>query len=265
MSAISHLVVDVGDVPVRLSGTDPALIGLLEQRFARFLSHSTTPAFDFNLTVVRGSDTDVERDLTVRSSGDRWRLRRGDFEAEWSVRERRGWIRQTLSPYAVDSVLRIVHTLVLAGDGGFLLHASSAIREGRAFLFTGPSGSGKSTIVKVAPPDVVVLTDEISYVRADGDGYVAYGTPFAGELSDAGTPARAPIAALFRLEHAHENARTRLSRPAAVRTLMRNILFFADDPMLVEQVMDSACTFAARIPAFDLAFAPDSRVWETLQ
>src|SRR5713226_8803249 len=99
---------------------------------------------------------------SIRMATGRWTLQRGDFRAEWDAGTRRGWIRQTLNPYAIDSVLRIVHTLVLAADGGFLLHASSAVRDGRAVLFTGPSGSGKTTIARLAPPDVTLLTDEIS-------------------------------------------------------------------------------------------------------
>ena len=56
-----------------------------------------------------------------------WTLRRGDFQAEWDVRERHGWIRQTLNPYAIDSVLRVVHSLVVgSGSGRDLL----ALRKG---------------------------------------------------------------------------------------------------------------------------------------
>ena len=70
---------------------------------------------------------------------DRWCMARGDFDAEWDGRTRRGRIRQTLNPYSTDSVLRIVHSLLLSDERGFLLHASSILCDGRAYLFTGPS------------------------------------------------------------------------------------------------------------------------------
>jgi hypothetical protein len=38
-------------------------------------------------------------------------------------------------------VLRIVHSLIQAQAGGFLLHSASAIRNGKAFLFSGISGA----------------------------------------------------------------------------------------------------------------------------
>ena len=158
-----------------------------------------------------------------------------------------------------------MYTLILSTQGGFLLHASSVIRNGRAFLFTGPSGAGKSTIVGLAPDDVVVLTDEISYVRRSGDQYLAFGTPFAGERSDLGEPGCAPVAALFQLGRGADNEHVRLDAAAGVKVLMRNILFFAGDPRLTGRILDTACDFVARVPACELRFAPDPRVWSTIR
>ncbi len=259
------VVVEVGNVTVGLNTTNAALLRLLEHRFDGFLTTPVDPAFAFDVTVVPPGSFDPDGDLHVETSGGRWTLQRGDFRAEWDAGTRRGWIRQTLNPYAIDSVLRIVHTLVLAADGGFLLHASSAVRDGRAVLFTGPSGSGKTTIARLAPPDVTLLTDEISYVRRTGDRYTAFGTPFAGELGESGERISAPVAALFQLDRGPDNLHERLSEAVTVRTLMRNILFFADDRALTGHLLDTACAFANRVPAFRLAFAPDVRVWNTIR
>jgi hypothetical protein len=119
--------------------------------------------------------------------------------------------------------------------------------------------------VGLAPGDVTVLTDEISYLRRVGDRFVAFGTPFAGERSDLGEPASAPVAALFRLGRGDANAHDRLDTARTVQTLMRNILFFADDRTLVDRVLDTACEFATHVPAYDLCFVPDARVWSTIR
>ncbi len=265
MHAPATVVVDIGDVPVALSTGDPALAAVLQRRFHRFLRPSAAPAFDFDISVIPDDDAgDGDEDVDVRAEDGVWRVRRGDFRAEWNPGTRRGWIRQRLSPYAADSVLRIVHTLLLSREHGFLLHASSVVRNGRAYLFTGPSGAGKTTIARLAPADAVVLTDEISYVRRMGNRYMAYGTPFAGEFSDSGEPVSAPVAAMFGLAWASDPSRERLAEGAAVQMLMRNMLFFAADPALTGHLLDTACEFAAAVPAFRLAFAPDARVWSTI-
>ena len=65
-------------------------------------------------------------DVRVRMQDGQWLLQRGDFRAQWDSRSGRGRVRQSRNPYAIDSVLRIVHTLILAKQGGFLVHAASA-------------------------------------------------------------------------------------------------------------------------------------------
>jgi hypothetical protein len=161
-------------------------------------------------------------------------------------------------------VLRIVHTLLLARKGGFLLHASSAIRNGRAFLFSGVSGAGKTTMARLAPPDADLLTDEISYVTRRDNSYFAAGTPFYGELSRVGENLCAPIEALYLLAKGPENKIEPVAGADAVRGLLGNILFFARDPEFVRMVFDAALDFAGRIPVCRLTFVPNSSVWELL-
>src|SRR5437879_11814659 len=74
------------------------------------------------------------------------------------------------------------------------MHASSAVRD-NAYVFVGVSGAGKTTISRLAPSDVHLLTDEISYVRKQADAYRAYGTPFAGESARPGETLTAPLEA----------------------------------------------------------------------
>jgi hypothetical protein len=193
-----------------------------------------------------------------------WLLQRGDFRAQWDSRSGRGRVRQSRNPYAIDSVLRIVHTLILAKQGGFLVHAASAIRGGQAFLFAGLSGAGKTTISRLAPPEATLLTDEISYVRREGDGYWACGTPFAGELGKLGENLSAPLHTVFLLEQGLENRIEPVATSEAIRLLLRNILFFAEDAELVNLVFRSACEFVERIPVRRLTFVPDQRVWNMI-
>jgi hypothetical protein len=251
--------VEIGGIPIALSTCDEGFLDLLRQRYIGFLG-SSSPEFEleFDLTsTVPVSDDDVR----VRRDGDEWLIERGDFHARWDPRSGRGSVRQNANPYSLDSVLRILHSLILAQRGGFLLHAASAICDGRACLFSGVSGAGKTTMTRLAPPDITLLTDEISYLRPNAEGYSAFGTPFAGELARAGENCTAPVSALFFLEKGPENCVHELSSAEAVRRLMRNILFFAEDRGLVEKLLATACEFVARVPIRRLTFYPDARVW----
>src|SRR5437879_13754824 len=144
------------------------------------------------------------------------------------------------------------------------MHAASAIRNGRAFLFAGVSGAGKTTISRLAPSDATLLTDEISYVRKQGDHYVAFGTPFTGELAKLGENVSAPIAALYLLAKGSENRIETVTPVEATRALLTNLLFFAEDQELVQLTFHSACEFVSRVPVSRLTLVPDARVWELI-
>jgi hypothetical protein len=205
-----------------------------------------------------------EADVSVTQRSGRWFMARGDFRAEWDPAARHGRIRQSANPYSIDAVLRITHTLVLAKQGGFLLHSASAIRNGKAFLFAGVSGAGKTTISRLAPADATLLTDEISYVRKLDDGYVAFGTPFTGELAKLGENTSAPVAALYLLAQGTENRIDPVTAADAGRELLANMLFFAEDREMVYWAFQAACDFVHRVPVYRLTFMPDARVWEMI-
>jgi hypothetical protein len=264
--------IGIGGMAIALHTQDLGFRQLLEDRYAGFIEAGSHAQFDFDIDLFDSSDQfepaetkHAEDDVQVTLQDGQWLLQRGDFHARWDATAGRGHIRQSRNPYAVDSVLRIVHTLILARQGGFLLHAASAIRGGRAFLFAGVSGAGKTTISRLAPADATLLTDEISYVRRAGNAYEAWGTPFAGELARVGENQAAPLSTLFLLEKGPENRVEEISAAEAVRLLLRNILFFAEDTDLVSLVFRSACEFVEKVPVRRLIFVPDERVWEIIR
>ena len=262
--------IGIGGMAIALHTQDVGFRQLLEDRYAGFIEAAFHPQFEFDVDLFEASEQfepakHADDDVQVRLQDGQWLLQRGDFHARWDASVGRGHIRQSRNPYAVDSVLRIVHTLILARQGGFLVHAASAIHHGRAFLFAGVSGAGKTTISRLAPADATLLTDEISYVRSAGNGYEAWGTPFAGELARVGENQAAPLATLFLLEKGPENRIEEVAAAEAVRLLLRNILFFAEDPELVSLVFRSACEFVEKVPVRRLIFVPDERVWEIIR
>jgi hypothetical protein len=260
--------VEIGGMPILLRSTDRDFRALVENRYSAYLRPPAASSFAFDVEVCPDHllpNDDGENHLCVWKENGKWWLERGDFQAYLDPAARSGRILQSVSPYAIDSVLRIVHTLIQAAQGGFLLHGASAIRNRRAFLFSGVSGAGKTTISRLAPADAILLTDEISYIRRDENGYTGCGTPFAGELARPGESATAPIEHLFFLAKGTQNRIDPIAPADALRMLLRNILFFADDADLVGMVFRSAMEFLGRVPASRLTFYPDQRVWDLIQ
>ena len=257
--------IEIGGLPIAIASADAGFIAMLERRYDGFIGDAGATTIRFEVDVVPPRGIGDDEDLAVARSADRWTISRGDFYAEWDPASRRGRVRQNAFPYALDSVIRIVHSLVLAESGGFLLHAASAIRCGRAFIFSGVSGAGKTTVSRLAPADVTLLTDEISYIRKAEDGYRAFGTPFAGELGRPGANLAAPIAALYFLKQGPLDAARPLETSAAARRLLRNILFFAADRGLVERLFAIACEFVSSVPIYELTFRPTAEVWDLIR
>lgn len=260
--------VGIGGVHVRLRTDSTDFIALMADRFRGFVGHVAQPDHVFDVEIVPvsyGVDEAMDgitTEVTVLREGHLWRLLCGDFDAEWDPRTRHGHVRLHPSPYSLDSVLRILHTVLLADQGGMLMHASSVVLDGRAYLFTGVSESGKTTISRLAPAGAHVLTDEMSFIRLEDGEYYAYGTPFAGELATPGENMRAPLAAIHLLAKGPGNHIEPMGPAEAVRTVMANILYFAKDDALTAKVFDNAIALAGRVPVKRLTFFPDQRVWE---
>ena len=259
-----HADIGIGGIQTRLHTDSPEFVRMLSGRYAGFLEPVASADDEFDVFLQPTPDVIPDEDVSVEKRGPNWLIRRGDFRAEWNPDTRRGWIRQTANPYSLDSVLRIVHTLVLAREGGMLMHASSAIKDGKAYLFSGVSGVGKTTISRLAPEGVHLLTDEMSFIRRHDGQYRAHGTPFAGDLARPGENLQAPLAGIFLLVQGPENRIDTLSRADAVRGLMANILFFAHDPELTNAVFTAAIELAASVPVRRLTFLPDARVWDLI-
>jgi hypothetical protein len=255
----------IGRVTVGVHSSNEAFLQLLEDRYAGFMDCTAAPDYEFDVELTPSSEGSPDDDVRVFRRNGHWQLERGDFRAVWDPVARRGRIRQSANPYSIDTVLRIVHTLVLARESGFLMHAASAVRNGSAFIFAGASGAGKTTISRLAPPDAHVLSDEISYVRKEAGGYYAYGTPFAGELARSGENLRAPLEAVYLLAQGAENRVVLMGKADAARAILKNVLFFAEDAELVQAVFLSALDLVERVPVRRLTFLPDARVWELIR
>lgn len=165
--------------------------------------------------------------------------------------------------YALDSLIRILLSVMLLPRRGFLLHAATVVRDGRAYVFTGRSGAGKSTVASLSPGGSV-LTDEISLLRCYSSGWHAHGTPFWGEFRAAGLNERFPVAGIYVLVQARENRVEPLSPREGLRAILPNVLFFSSNKPMTEKLLRVMAEAAQTIPFYRLYFRRDSTFWRVI-
>ncbi|MGH9593821.1 MAG: hypothetical protein ACRD5L_12075, partial [Bryobacteraceae bacterium] len=166
--------------------------------------------------------------------------------------------------YALDSLVRILLSVMLLDRKGFLLHAASVTRNGKAFIFPGRSGAGKSTVASLAPSGSV-LTDEISLLSLAAGAWRAHGTPFWGEFRAAGANVSAPVHGVYFLVQAPENRIERMSPGEGLRALLPKVLFFSADRLQTEKLLEILTEAVAGIPFHRLYFRRDPSFWEVLE
>lgn len=257
--------IEIGGTAIRFCPDRTGFADAIVPRYAAFLNNQARPRYEFEVS-LRTAAAPADAEPRLSRSGSIWSIERGDLQADWDVRSHRGHARQEFSAYSTDALLRIVHTLLLVEEGGFLLHASSVARNGRAFLFAGISGAGKTTISRLAPRGAILLSDEISYVRAGKNGYCAHGTPFTSfDLQPRAENISAPLGGVYLLEKGPENRIDAVDESTAARSLLRNVLFFTKDAGFVNHLFEAALEFVSRIPVRKLIFTPEERVWDVIR
>jgi hypothetical protein len=165
--------------------------------------------------------------------------------------------------YVLDSLLRMFLSWELLARDGFLLHAATVLRNGRAYIFTGKSGAGKSTVASLSPQGSV-LTDEISLLQRKNGSWFAHGTPFWGEFRAAGSNAEAPVAGIVSLVKSLGNRAIPMRAAKLAQTLLPNILFFSPKVEDHQRLLDIASAASEEIPGYVLEFRKDPKFWEVL-
>jgi hypothetical protein len=165
--------------------------------------------------------------------------------------------------YALDSLLRILLTMVLLPQRGFLLHAATVVRDGRAYVFAGRSGAGKSTVASLSPAGTV-LTDEISLLRFSDGCWQAYGTPFWGEFRAAGQNEHYPIAGIYALVQSAEDRVESLTKKEIIRALLPCVLFFTPSVEANQDMLRLMLQFVTQVPCYRLHFRRDDGFWRVV-
>lgn len=170
-----------------------------------------------------------------------------------------GTVRVTLegsdpgrSALAVINVLHATIAWRIVKLGGLLLHAASAVLDGRGFVLIGAEGSGKSTWARgMASAGAIALGDDIALVLPSPTGFDLVGSPLRAKEFGGGTPGRWPLAAILLPRHAEQPSLSPVSGLEVHAALAANLPFATDRG--IEPFLSVAATLA-RTPARRLAF-----------
>ena len=164
--------------------------------------------------------------------------------------------------YFLTHAIMIAYMLAGLRTGTLLIHASTVLYEGRAFLFQGKSGTGKSTHASLWTGHITgaeLLNDDHPVIRFDTNGTaMAYGSPWSGK-TDCYRNVNAAIGAFVRIVRAQENALLPLSPLRAYASLTASVFFL---PFLSDELRETRHKtierLATAVPCREMHCRPDA-------
>lgn len=143
---------------------------------------------------------------------------------------------------------------------GFYLHASTVIRDGKAYLFSGHSTAGKSTHanlwISTFGGDTRIINDDKPALRCIDGVWYAYGTPWCGK-DYINRNEKAPIAGVCFMKKAPKNKIRRLSSAESMAGIMSQTIYKFENMRQLDAFTRNLDDFLRKIPVFELENIPE--------
>ncbi len=250
---------NIGDISVKLLCEDCSFV----DDFDEFLFEGKEKSDLLNLRVNKkvpfppqSGDLSVVSEkgfITAELDGLKSYVNLDTFEGEINIASKKSF----------DTLLRYIYPMALIYRDGFCIHASSVVKNDKAYIFPGKSGAGKTTIAWLSQ-DATFLGDDVSIVRKMGEEFIAYGSPFCGSFGVSGGKISKPIIGSFFPVKSKENYVVKLSAKDALRKLLPNILLFGQDQYSKTKAFDLAYEFVSSISNYNLHFLRDLSFWKCI-
>ncbi len=277
--------ISLSGLSVRLEGLESDADAFVARRFARYLVGESSANVDLLLRFGRDdgapfldphSSRERSREYLMRHAvcGDHLFHASGTLCARLDlatgvgrvlVRPRRGVLEfEDPVPMAIENLLRSCLAWIVLTKGGFMLHAASAVREGRAYLFFGNSGSGKSTLAAICGEPVI--SDDLTMVLPSLEGYEAIGSPFRGTYTACDDlTQRYPVVALYRLVKDDRVSLETRPRSAAFADFIANLPFVVGELAHRPEGWSQIESAFDRLRVYYLHFRKDPSFWAVIE
>jgi len=235
---------NIGGISVLILSGNQEFMAQIKERYTNFIASGLDPSLKIEVEIsppqnlkINPTPTVVSPDVSFDNSKGRWTIKWQALFGEFDLRSGKGKLSCSLGPSGLNSFLRFVYSLILLKEPGFLVHASSLIRNGGGYIFPGKSGAGKTTITQLSP-DATLLSDDISLIKMLNGAHVAFGTPFWGALAVGGENVSTTITGIYFPIQDKENYVQKLSPRQALERLLPNVVFFARDSEFSKQLFN---------------------------
>lgn len=225
---------------------------ILERKYAPFLKEKIKP----EIKIFFKSYGQI--DLT----GKIFKSRQHFGQAVFDLEKKEAEISPFLNFAFFDLFFRYMLNLSFPLFNGFILHASSVAKDGKAYVFAGDVGSGKSTVVKLSQ-DYQPLTDDSTIVRRLKGKFFVFSSPFYEKEKIRKENLVFPLKGVYFLFQSQKDRLARLSPTSAVKRLMINAKLYLSDEFL-QKVFPIATEIAKNIPCYTLYFKKSSSFWEVI-
>lgn len=279
MSNKANYCLSIGDVTLDLTCTPSIMTDFLADWFNQ-PSSSKTPDIHLDLDLIPHADAPTLPNSLMttktRQSDGQFNISDGLITGHYDPKSRQGVIKAKAT-LVRGQLMRVLEQIFyqafnsacpLHAENQFLIHSSAVIHSGQGFLFVGPSEAGKTTVARCSS-HLHVLGDEMNIIKATEDGLELIGTPFNGTFREK-KPGRAPLRAVFLLEHLPSPTLTQPGLAETVSTLAAEVVpaVGLDDlpsPQTVPVMVDQATLLAQSVPYLRLGFRPDPGFWRLIE
>ncbi len=153
----------------------------------------------------------------------------------------------------------VLMVYLLSKGNGLMIHACGVSDNGRGLLFPGNSTDGKTTIAMQWRGSAKVLNDDRIILRPSEKGFLMYGTPWHGDLSDVSAEGVVLESVNF-LRHGEVNVSRKVTGAEAVSMLLRRSFLPLWSSTGMEFSLDLCRKLESSVPFHEIHFVPDERI-----
>ena len=171
-----------------------------------------------------------------------------------------GIIDYRLKHYTIDNALMVLYALSSAQKMTLLMHASTVVNGGKAYLFLAPSGTGKSTQSQLwlkNVPFTRLLTDDNPVITINDGKAIVSGSPWSGK-----TPCYInesyPVGALVYITRAKYNMIHRMSKIEAYGAVLTSASGKRWDRTIADGIHKALEYVVGNVPIYRLECLPDA-------